>query len=433
MDKVCKTVHQYNKEPVRDADMAKLLEVAEDYCKVKNYVYARFGGMKSLKKLYPGYTVQNEMTKSGLREQLGMPSVYFYLAVFEALGEIKSQWTRTKSRLSTLVNRNENFTAQEKHYLRFLLKVNNAFEAVLNGVPVSLEESLFQQYELLAGEVDREKMGRYLCRQVRRCHAKPHTVKTEGFAASERAYRYADHGIYLSVKEKRKRIFVPLTDNNSYKSQIYVKLHPDREKVEICIPVQVTVQEHTDFKKHVGLAEGMLVMLTTDEGCEYGERLGEYQTAYADWIQKQTKSYNRNRADNPGRKKYGDQKKRYEERMHSYINQELNRFLKTEKPEVIYIPKLLKPGTGGGINRKMNHTVSLWQRGYIHKRLVQKCRENSVRIVEVMGKDISRQCSCCGETGCRQEKGFVCEHCGYTAKEKINAARNAKMRGRSSL
>ena len=104
--------------------------------------------------------MQNEMTKSGLREQLGMPSVYFYLAVFEALGEIKSQWTRTKSRLSTLVNRNENFTAQEKHYLRFLLKVNNAFEAVLNGVPVSLEESLFQQYELLAGEVDREKMGR---------------------------------------------------------------------------------------------------------------------------------------------------------------------------------------------------------------------------------------------------------------------------------
>ena len=37
-DKICKTVHQYNKEPVSGADMQKLLEIADDYRKVKNYV-----------------------------------------------------------------------------------------------------------------------------------------------------------------------------------------------------------------------------------------------------------------------------------------------------------------------------------------------------------------------------------------------------------
>ena len=86
--------------------MRKLVEIAEDYGKVKNYVYARFGGIASLSKLYPGYTVQNEMTGSGLRETLGMPSVYFYLAVFDALGDIKCQWTRTKTkdRKSTRLN-----------------------------------------------------------------------------------------------------------------------------------------------------------------------------------------------------------------------------------------------------------------------------------------------------------------------------------------
>ncbi len=102
---ICKTVHQYNKNPVSKEDMEKLQEIAEDYRKVKNYVYSRYGGIGSLLKLYPGYTVQNEMTESELRSELGMPSVYFYLAVFDALGDIKSQWTRTKTRVLELLNK----------------------------------------------------------------------------------------------------------------------------------------------------------------------------------------------------------------------------------------------------------------------------------------------------------------------------------------
>ena len=69
-ERICKTIHQYNKEPISEVDMQKLLDIAEDYKKVKNYVYDRFGGIGSLSKLYPGYTVQNEMTKSGYREML---------------------------------------------------------------------------------------------------------------------------------------------------------------------------------------------------------------------------------------------------------------------------------------------------------------------------------------------------------------------------
>ncbi|WP_288175370.1 hypothetical protein [Sporofaciens musculi] len=52
-DKICKTVHQYNKNPVSEGDMQKLLNIAEDYRKVKNYVYSRYGGIGSLAKIYP--------------------------------------------------------------------------------------------------------------------------------------------------------------------------------------------------------------------------------------------------------------------------------------------------------------------------------------------------------------------------------------------
>lgn len=430
-DTICKTVRQYSSRTVPDGDMAKLLEIAADYCKVKNYVYARYSGIGSLPKLYPGYTVQNEMTASGLRSQLDMPSVYFYLAVFDALGDIKCQWSRTKTKVLELIAVNGTLTQEEKHYLRFLMKVNNAFQAVLNGKPMELPKGIQKQHDELAGRVDSEKLHRYLCRQVRKYHlkqGKPHTDVLDGFTVSERAYRYGDHGIYISIKEKRKRVFVPLTDNNQYASQIYISLYPREQRVEIKVPVNVAVRRHEDYDREVGVALGMYTMLTTDSGHSYGEKLGEYQTEYAGWIREQTGSYSRNREANPGRKKYQARKNRYEEQLHSYINQELNRFLREEKPGTVYIAKLPKP-RGGGKNRKINQSVSMWQRGYIRSRLDQKCREQSVELKEVLGKGISSECSCCGEAGERKEGVFFCGSCGYSAEEKTNTARNVLKRG----
>ena len=428
MEKVCKTIHQYNKEPVKEADMRKLLEIAEDYGKVKNYVYSRYGGIAGLSKLYPGYTVQNEMTGSGYRETLGIPSVYFYLAIFDALGDIKSQWTRTKTKVSKLVNQNEGFSEEDKHYLRFLLKVSNAFEETLNQKPVELSKAVQKQYDKVAAKVDAEKLQRYLRRQVRKHHARLHTDRADGFSIAERAYRYADHGIYISIKEKRKRIFIPLTDNKQYKSQLYIKLYPKESRIEIKAPINVAVRGHGDYMKQVGVSTGLYTMLTTDEGRHYGEELGRYQIEYADWIREQTRVYNRNRNENPGRKKYNAKKKRMEERLHSYINQELNRFLREEKPGKVFIPKLPKP-MGAGKGKRINHYAAMWQRGYIRERLMIKCREHSVEVREVFGKDISNQCSSCGSLGKKKDSRFVCSKCGYEADVKQNAAQNAKNRG----
>lgn len=428
-EKICKTVHQYNQCSITEADMQKLLEIADDYRKVKNYIYQRYGGISSLSKIYPGYTIQNEMTADGLREALGMPSVYFYLAVFDALADIKKQWTRTKSKISDLINKNERITAEERHYLRFLLKVNNAFEMVLNQKPVKLAKTLQKQYEELTALVNIEKSHRYLCRQVRKHHVRLHTERADGFSIAERAYRYADHGIYISIKEKRKRIFVPLTDNNQYKSQLYVKLYPEKQSIEIMIPVYVTVRNHEDYIYRVGVAVGVYTMLTTDEGHQYGEELGKYQKEYAEWIRVQTGSYNNNRANNPGRKKYYAKKKRMEEQMHSYINHEINRFLRSEKPEIIYVVKLPKPQAGGGKNKRANHLMAQWQRGYIRNRLTQKCKEQSVEIVEVLGKNISNECSQCGVIGKKENGMFICPSCGSCMEDKMNTARNVKKRG----
>ena len=280
---VCRTVHQYNKRRLSTEDMQKLLDIAADYEKVKSHVCRQYSGIGSLAKLYPGYTVQNEMTESGLRGELGLPSVYFYLAVFDALNDIKSQWARTKVKVQQLVGRNDNLTEEEKHYLRFLLKVNNAFTAVLNQKSMILPGELQKKQEELAAEVDTEKLNRYLCRQVRKYRIKGRERKgisseeergAAGFSRAERAYRYGEKdgakGIYISTKENRKRVFVPLTDSNQYKRQLYIRLYPDQGNLEIMTAVDVAVRSHRDYVEQVGLAMGMFTMLTTHEGHCYG-------------------------------------------------------------------------------------------------------------------------------------------------------------------
>lgn len=427
-DCVCKIVCQYNQAPLSREDMDKLQEIAWDYSKVKDYVYQRYGGVRSLSKIYPGYTVQNEMTRSGLRESLGLPSVYFYMAVFDALADIKSQWTRTKSRILKNVGRNQELSPEEKHYLRYLLKVSNAFEAVVNHEQVHLKAEMQKQYDQLAKTVDVKRLDNYLRRQTRRTHVKMSTGAADGFSLTEKAYRYGEHGIYITIKEKRKRIFVPLTDNNRYTRQLYIKLYPQEGNIEIKAPVNVKIRRHQDYTSQVGVAVGMYTMLVTDEGRSYGEKLGEYQIELADWVRTQAKNYHPNNEAECGRKKHAAQKQRMTEQLHSYINMELNRFLKTEKPKIIYIPKLPKPQKRSG-DKGINNSVNLWQRGYIRKRLQQKCLEQSVEITEVFAKNISNECSRCGAPGKKKDGMFICDTCGYQAENKQNAAQNAKRRG----
>lgn len=102
-------------------------------------------------------------------------------------------------------------------------------------------------------------------------------------------------------KEKRKRIFVELTDSNQYKTQLYKKLYPSQHNPEILSPVYMTPQSHEDYTNVIGISLGMWTMLTTDSGNRYDEELGAHLTAYTDWTREQTGKYNSNQNSNPGR------------------------------------------------------------------------------------------------------------------------------------
>jgi transposase len=71
----------------------------------------------------------------------------------------------------------------------------------------------------------------------------------------------------------------------------------------------------------------------------------------------------------------------------------------------------------------------MWQKGFVKSRLAQKYRERSVELVEVFGKGISIQCSCCGADGKKDEGIFRCPSYGMELPERQNTAVNVRKRG----
>jgi hypothetical protein len=418
-----KIVRQYNKTPIDKADLDKLLEIAKDYSTVKNYVYQRYGGIGGLSKIYPGYTVQNEMIESGLREKLNMPSVYFYLAIFDALGDIKTGWTRTKKDILAAIKNHKDFTDNDKHYLRLILKSDKALDSILNNKELKLETDL-------KDECDTHKLHQYLKRQTRKHLKKMHTDKSDSFTISERAYRYADDGIHISTKEKRKRVYIPLTDNNSYDRQLKILLIPEESRLEIIVPIETKTKKHEDYINEIGISLSVHTLITTSDGHQYGDKLGTLLSDKAEWIKTHQQKY-KEHSDKTGRKKYNNQKQKIDEAMHNYINNQLNTFIKTEKPATIYMPKL-PPNSYGGNYGSNNYSTTIWERGYIRNRLTQKCQENNIKLIEVYAKNISNQCSKCGEIGKKKDGKFTCNSCKNVMDEKTNTAMNAKNRGKRS-
>lgn len=429
-DTIYKTVYQYNQIPISVADMERLLELARDCRDVKNFVYDRYGGIRGLPKIYPGYTAQNEMTKSGLRERLNLPAVYFYLAIFDALGDIKSQWAYTKKKIEKNIRMNPNLTSEDRHYLRFVMKQSSCFESILAAKKPKLSGVWEEQYMAVRKEVDPHRLDQYLRRQVRRHLEKPHTDVADGILVSPKGYRYANHGIYLTTKERRKRIFIRLTDNNRYDRQIYIRIYPGERNIKISVPVEVKQKQPKDYEGEIGLAVGLKCMFVTDQGRTYGEKYLEYQSALTDYVREKLPGHRKNAKNNPGMKKYTARKARLEQAMHSYVNAEINRMLEAEKPGIVYFPKL-PPQSKPGFNKRMNATINMWQKGYIKRRLERKCWERSVKLVEVFGASISTQCSRCGAEGVTEKEQFHCSACGLTLPERQNAAENVLKRGRA--
>lgn len=430
---IYKTVKQYS-DPLPQETMIQLRQIADGFAKVKGYVYNRYGGIKGLLKIYSPYTVQNELAETKFRENLGFPTVYFGLAMFSALADIKSMWSNLKRKIVGLIWKNENLTDQERRYLFTVLKQQTLFAKVINRQEFSIPQS----FENLA--LDYKRLNNLLCRLTRR-----HMIRlaepenNDYFETYRRAYLYKNGGIYLSTRTPYRRIFIPLTDHCRYTGQLRVQILEN--KIVLYVPIKTHIKFHEDYANRIGLFLSYSVMAVTSTGNQYGKSLGEflsnekerlrlvqvkrsrfrgkYQFYQKEGANKKAGNILRN---NLGQKKYDARKQRLQIQLRSYINAEWNRLLKTEKPAEIFAAAA--PKTTAGLTQVERQSLAHWQIGYIMHRLEFKCRLNHVTLRVVNPANSGRICAACGGLGKKEKDRFVCASCGAKSAYGVNLALN---------
>ena len=237
--------------------------------------------------------------------------------------------------------------------------------------------------------------------------------------------------IKLAGRIPRKRIFVPLRDSICYKRQITVEIK--QNTVELAIPVDTKIKSHDDYVKSIYISIGYHHMFTLSNGNVYGEELSRIISPETDRIsQKNRERYkmykvyaqrvtggalgeaNKIKCNNLGKKKYNAQKERGKGAAETYINTEMNRMLREEKPCKIVIIKNTKD-----LKRKSRNFF-----GYIRSRLEFKCKLNSIELVQVNPFKIRDVCSNCGSEGKSKNGEFICKSCKLRSSAAFNSAKN---------
>lgn len=438
-EKICKAVHQYSKGKISSENMDVLMEIGHGCMVTRNYIYQRYGGIKSLVKVYSGYEVDSEVRVVGFREKIGLPSVYFSASVGRALADIKIMWAQVKNGINDAISRNERFSSGDRHYIRFVLKTDVCYWNILNRQSAPLPEKIQPGYEKVIAELGDESgqriknLNRYICRQTRKRLHRQHTDNGLRFTIKKQGYRYGEldgeHGIFLATKTNRQRMFIPLTDENVYDRMLDINLNPQKKSIEIIIPIFVNTRQHEDYTGEIGISLGLWNMITTSTGNVYGGSFGKMQQEISQFILE--KNYRGERENASGTQKYRARKEKMDAALKNYVNMEINRMLAQERPKVIYMAKLPRnpgmmiKGTGD------THLLRMWKKGFVTERLQWKCRKNDIKIVEVIGRGIGRECSACGQTGYVDSEKFKCSACGFEENKKVNGARNALNRGKT--
>lgn len=431
---ITKTVWQFS-EPLPEETMAFLKGVAADYCKVKNYVYGKYSGIKNLNNLTPVYNILNEMRCCGLREQLDLPVVYYELAIADAVTNIKSNWGNVKNRIGSCITENENLSDDDKIYLRTVLKLNSIYTAVLNH----------QEYEMPRKadglDINVRRLNNLLCRLTRRYLTQPVSDCMDSFRISPNGYSYKGDAMCIVCRVPRRRISIPLKDKRRFDRQIQVQIRQDH--VALAVPVEAKIKKHQDYTDTVYIYIGSQDMFTLSNEHIYGKALEELTDPETERLAKKNRERRRIytaytqsaedgdikkvqniEANNFGKIKYNRQKEREREKTKTYINSEINRMIETEKPARIVITRPVTRNKTKIYAKSTNRKMTRRFNGYIRERLAYKCRIHSIELVEISSKDTGQKCFVCGGEGKRQGKEFVCERCGSSTTIALNSARN---------
>ena len=442
MKTVEKTIRQHS---FKIENYEELKIISERYTTVKNYVTSRYSGINSIHLIKNHRSdIRDKWLETDFAEQFKLPARYWKLALDEAISNIKSGWSNTKIRVKDSLNKNENLTDDEKHYIRYVLKSDSIFQKIL-------QHKDFEKTDVLKKLNIREKyVHNLICRYTRRYKGSvAYSHKARSFMIDSPMYKYfiKSGQLYIEITglKKGKRIIIKLKDMNFHSGNLRIVLQ-ENGTLEIHRVKKVEVKNISEKEYILALDKGYTSLFATNSSKEYGEKLGEILTKETErlnginakrnkiWAQIEKcetegdfKKAERIRINNFGKIKYNKNKSRYDSFVKSYINQGIYHMLDVENPTTIVCEKLDFTSWFKKMDKSQKRKLARWIKGYIQERLEYICDLRQIKVIEVNPAYTSQFCHKCGRFGIRDKKTFTCSCCG-TMDADINAAHNIEQR-----
>lgn len=421
-------------------DLKDVLLIAKRYTTVKNYVFSRFSGIKSLP-ILDNYRkkIRDVWVKTGFANQFKLLARYWKLALDEAISNIKSLWSNCKNTIKEAVRNNDHLSEDEKSYLYYILAADKLFNSILNREKMTRPKKI----EKL---IIREKyIHNLLCRYARRYRGKtPYSNVSRTFSIDPPMYTYVREKeqpfIEFASLKKMKRIRVKLEDRNQYHQNIKVVFDGDKLHFHHC--VQSKSNQLWEEVNEVGVDKGYRTLIATSSGNLYGEhlndllsketerlnRVNQKRNQYYALARKYEENGNKEKAEqirknNLGKKKYNHLKNKHGATVKSYINHSLNQFFYTERPSSVITEALDFVSWDDRYPAHVKRKLSRWIKGYIQERIEFKTDSWNVYLYNVNAAYTSQICNDCGSFGVRKGDSFTCPSCDHKHAD-INASKN---------
>jgi len=428
-----------------------LKTIFKKYNKVKNLIASQYSSINSLN-ILGDYKkeIRDVWTANGKLEEFSIPKRYVRLAIDDSIGNIKTNWVACFEKCKILISNNKNLSDEEKHYLRYLIKIKDLLCCVLTDKNVIIPEQFLN--------LNIKKLNSLIKRYVRKSlPSKSKYSKTSSIMIDETQYTVNKLNFSLSGLIKNHPYKLKLNTLSNLTGNIRLKLVNDTLVIYNSIDTKTYKNVNTN---EIGVDKNYINVFDTNNGNSYGKDFNKLSNSYTDTLNavnkkrqeyyvkiKELKEEISNSTDfskikkleiklnniykfNLGFIKYNRLKNKLQENLRKLINIAVKDLISYENPSLIVVENLdFQPKKNSKSNfkttKKGRNKLSGFVKGVVQDRLEYISKKENIKNLKVNAAYTSQTCSKCGCQGNRTDDMFYCQNTNCVYHGGVSSGLNA--------
>jgi putative transposase len=396
-----------------------LSNLCQAFGKEKRAWLNKFLSWKMLTLLDNPRAIRDEAVKNQYRSSFGLQARHWKLAFEDAAGIWDKYWQALFVQVRQKINCKD-FSEEEKHYGRWLLKGYKQFAALMEGHRPE------PPFEIAPGSA--KQVRAFVKKAIKKIRKKsPSVKKMRRVCFDANCYEVFEHNgnqyLKLMTLERGKRLILPLLGKTAISGNISIVLSGD----EIFVHLSQDLKSRPRKNSAVEAVDlGYTEVMTDTAADRYGTRFGKILTSLSEKLDNKMRKRHRLhslekknnkptlRKYNLGRKKLNRQVRKGRSTLEREINHGINELLKKKKPAIL-ITEDLRHSFTYNKPKAVNRKLSFWVRGKLQDRIEFKALAEGFRHEQVNPAYGSQTCLVCDFVDSENRKGdwFKCLHCRY--------------------